>query len=523
MKAFADLVERLLFTESRDAKIALLRRYFTSTPDPDRGFALAIIAGTVTFPAAGAGLIRDLAARTDPELFAWSHDFVGDLAETVALMWPVTVTGEGPGLADVMHTLTMRPKPELPDIVASWLDAADPSTRLVLLKLITGKLRVSVTAGLARWALATLSGGSITMDAIEEIWHSLKPPYLPLFAWLEGRGSRPDPTHAPVFRPMMLAHPLEDGDIAPLESALYRAEWKWDGLRVQLAATGGGRSLYSRDAEDISAAFPEIIATMNFTAVLDGELLVVRDGQAAPFGDLRQRLTRKTVSPKMLREHPAGVRLFDILFDGTEDLRGLDFDTRRERLAAWFDRTRPARMELSPLIAFRTLDDLAGILRMGPRDAAIEGLILKRAASPYLPGRPKGHWWKWKRAPLTIDAVLMYAQRGQGRASGSYADYTFGVWRDDGALVPLGKSCSGITDLERGFLDRWIRDNTVARFGPVSEVAPGVVLEIAVDAVQRSSRHKSGVTLRLPRIVRVRADKPVAKADRLETVMRLIV
>lgn len=522
MKPFADLLERLLFTQSRNAKIALLTRYFATTPDPGRGLALAAIAGTLDFPAAKAGLIRTLAAeRTDPELFAWSYDFVGDLAETVALMWPAAAAGDPPDLPEVVDTLTTRPKAELPAIVAAWLDAADASTRLALLKLITGGLRIGVTARLARVALAGLSGGAIGADAIEEIWHSQKPPYTALFAWLEGRGPRPDPADAPVFRPLMLANPLEDGDIAPLEASLYRAEWKWDGIRVQLVATGGGRALYSRGAEDISAAFPEIAAAMDFAAVLDGELLVIRDGQAAPFSDLQQRLNRKTVSPKMLREHPAGVRLYDILFDGAEDLRGLDFDARRARLEAWFDRVRPARMELSPLIAFRTLDDLTD-LRAGARDAAIEGLMLKRAASPYLAGRPKGHWWKWKRAPLTIDAVLMYAQRGHGRRSGSYSDYTFGVWREDGALVPVGKAYSGFTDRELDFLDRWIRDNTVGRFGPVREVSPGLVLEIAFDAAQKSGRHKSGVALRFPRIARVRTDKPVDEADHLETVIRLI-
>jgi DNA ligase-1 len=222
-----------------------------------------------------------------------------------------------------------------------------------------------------------------------------------------------------------------------------------------------------------------------------------------------------------MQAHPVAVRLYDMLFDGEEDLRPLPFDARRARLESWFTRARPARMDLSELIAFDSLDHLA-TLRAGARDAAIEGLMLKHAASPYLPGRVKGHWWKWKRAPLTIDAVLMYAQRGHGKRSGSYSDYTFGLWREDGELVPVGKAYFGFTDRELAFLDRWIRSHTTARFGPVREVERGLVLEIAFDGVQRSSRHKSGVALRFPRISRLRTDKPAAEADRLETLERLL-
>ncbi len=523
MIAFATLLERLLFTQGRNDKIRLLAHYFATQPDPDRGIALAALAGELRFSAAKAGLIRDLArTRTDPVLFALSYDFVGDLAETVALIWPASLTNAAPpSLPELVDALNFTPKIRLPDLVAGWLDACDAGTRLALLKLITGGLRIGVTGRLARVALAEFSNGRATPDDIEEVWHSLAPPYTDLFAWLEGHAPRPDPATAPVFRPPMLAHPLEPADLASLAPATLRAEWKWDGVRVQLVATAGGRRLYSRGAEDISAAFPEIIAAMDFQGVLDGELLVIRNGTVAPFADLQQRLNRKTVGPKMLADHPAAVRLYDILFDGPEDLRPHPFDTRRTRLEAWFARTRPARMDLSELIAFETLDDLA-TLREGARAAAIEGLMLKDRTSPYLPGRPRGHWWKWKRAPLTIDAVLMYAQRGHGKRSGSYSDYTFGLWRDDGELVPVGKAYFGFTDRELAFLDQWIRTHTTARFGPVREVERGLVLEIAFDGAQRSTRHKSGVALRFPRIARLRTDKPVGEADRLETLERLI-
>ncbi len=518
MIAFAGLLERLLFAPGRNAKIALLRRYFATVPDPDRGLGLAAITGDLSLTAAKPALIRALATeRMDPELFALSYDFVGDLAETVALMWPGTASHAAPALAEVVATLQRTPKSALPDVVAGWLDGSDPGVRLALLKLITGGLRVGVSARLAKVALADLSAGRVSADDVEETWHGLTAPYADLFAWLEGRAPRPDPREAPVFRPLMLAHPLED---EPLDPATLRAEWKWDGIRVQLVATAGGRRLYSRGAEDISAAFPEIIAAMDFRGVLDGELLVVRHGTVAPFADLQQRLNRKSVTARLRQDFPVQVRLYDILFDGAEDLRPLPFDTRRTRLEHWFTRTLPARMDLSEMIAFDTMDHLTA-LRDGARAAAIEGLMLKRADSPYLAGRVKGMWWKWKRDPLTLDAVLMYAQRGHGKRSSYYSDFTFGVWREDGVLVPIGKAYFGFTDAELAFLDKWVRDHTTQRFGPVREVAPALVLEIAFDAAQASTRHKSGVALRFPRIARIRTDKPAAEADRLETVMRL--
>ena len=527
MIAFAALLERLLYTPGRSGKLALLRRYFATQPDPDRGIGLAAVTGELSFRAAKPALIRELvAARTDPVLFALSYDYVGDLAETVALIWPdATARAAPPGLADIVRTLDAADRADLPGIVAGWLDACDASARLALLKLITGGLRVGVSARLAKVALAEMSGGRAAPDDIEEVWHGLAPPYAELFAWLEGRGKRPDPADAPVFRPPMLAHPLEPADFAGLDPAGLRAEWKWDGIRVQLVATEGGRRLYSRGGEDISAAFPDIVGEMRFRAVLDGELLILRDGAVAPFADLQQRLNRKSVGARLMQQHPAFVRLYDILFDGTEDLRALPFDARRARLEAWHAQARPARMDLSEMIGFASLGELAR-LREGARAASIEGLMLKRGDAPYVPGRTRGLWWKWKRDPLTLDAVLMYAQRGHGKRSSFYSDYTFGLWREgaDGQaeLVPVGKAYFGFTDAELALLDRWIRANTVARFGPVREVAKDFVLEIAFDAAQRSPRHKSGVALRFPRIARLRQDKPAAEADRLDTLLRLI-
>jgi DNA ligase-1 len=522
MKAFADLLERLLFSPGRNTKIALLRAYFGNRPDPERGYALAAIAGALDFPGAKSAALKALTeARTDPELFALSYDFVGDLAETIALIWPVSVSlGTEPELPEVISGLRAAKRDAILPLVAGWLDACDASTRLALIKLISGGLRVGASLRLAKLALADM--GRVDVNDIEEVWHGLEPPYTDLFAWLEGHGPRPDAEQKPVFRPVMLAQPIEEKDLAGLDWSAHRAEWKWDGIRVQLVATPHGKRLYSRTADDISAAFPEILAAMEFHGVLDGELLVIRDGIVAPFSDLQQRLNRKIVPAAMQRDYPAAVRLYDILFDAEEDLRALPFEARRQHLEAFYERTKPPRMDLSPLIAFDAHAELAA-LRAGAREAAIEGLMIKRGDSPYVSGRPKGLWWKWKRDPLAIDAVLMYAQRGHGKRSSYYSDYTFGVWNEAGELVPVGKAYSGYTDAELAFLDKWIRNHTIGRFGPVREVEKEIVFEVGFDAAQVSNRHKSGVALRFPRILRLRTDKPAAEADRLERVKTFIV
>ena len=391
MIAFAELLERLNFSPGRLAKVALLRRFFETEPDPDRGYGLAALTGELVFQAAKPALIRGLAAeRTDPVLFEWSYDYVGDLAETVALMWPSRPTNlPTPTLADVVQGLAETPKGDLPMVIAGWLDASSVSVRYAVLKLITGSLRVGASVRLAKVALAELAGGAVAADDIEEVWHGLSPPYGSLFAWLEGRGEKPDPKGAPVFRPPMLAHPLEAPDLAALDAAAYRAEWKWDGIRVQLVGTAGGRRVYSRGADDISAAFPEVVEAMRFEAVLDGELLVVRDGAVAPFSDLQQRLNRKTTTAKMQRDFPVWVRLYDLLIEGGEDLRTLPFDARRARLEAWYAQAHPERMDLSAMIPFASIAELSEI-RDGTRAASIEGLMLKRGTAPMCRGGRRG-------------------------------------------------------------------------------------------------------------------------------------
>ena len=531
MQKFANLLDCLTTTPSRNGKLGLLVEYFRKAPDPDRGFALAALTDGL-FPRLPLrrALGELMADKIDPVLYQLSRDYVGDTAETVSLLWPDRRAGRpSPRLAEVVAALELAPRNNVAPIIGDFLDRLDVRGRWALLKLIGGAPRVGVSARLAKTALAQMSGHELS--DIEEMWHALSPPYADLFAWLDNRGPRPNAEGKPVFRPLMLSHPIEEGDWAGLNPDEISAEWKWDGVRVQIAAGGGEVRIFSRSGDDISAGFPEIVAAFQpFDAVLDGELLVVRDGVVAPFNDLQQRLNRKTVTGKMLRDYPAFVRLYDILIDGGEDVRPLPFAQRRTRLEAWHAQHHPRLTDVSAIVPFTDFAHLDE-LWSGTREAGIEGLMLKAKSSPYVSGRPKGHWWKWKRAALTVDCVLMYAQRGSGKRSSYYSDYTFGVWRETAGdngdlvreLVPVGKAYSGFTDEELIRLDRFVRTHTTEQFGPVRAVEPQVVLEIAFDAVFPSSRHKSGLAMRFPRVHRIRWDKPAAEADTLETVQKLVV
>ncbi len=525
MKAFAALLDRLVYSPGRNTKLQLMQEYFRTTPDPDRGWALAALTDGLPFSFPVRRTIMELMEkRLDAELFRLSRDYVGDTAETVALLWPDTgEQSDPPRLSEVISRLGLIDAQELGDAIASWLDRLDATGRWALLKLLTGALRVGVSARLAKTAVAGMAGHSV--DEVEELWHALSPPYGPLFDWLEGHADKPDIAGAPVFRPLMLAHALEESELTSLDLDEFAAEWKWDGIRVQIVAGRGEARLYSRTGDEIGASFPELISMFRFDAVVDGELLVVRDGKVAPFNDLQQRLNRKSVTRAMLERYPAHVRLYDALVIDGDDLRALPFIERRQRLERWHAEIRPPRTDLSEMVEIADKDELHRIWRE-TRGAGIEGLMLKRRASPYLAGRPRGHWYKWKRAPITLDCVLIYAQRGSGRRSSYYSDYTFGAWvqRPDGGLelVPVGKAYSGYTDEELIVLDRWIRNNTVERYGPVRAVRPALVLEVAFDAVQRSTRHRSGVAMRFPRIHRIRWDKPAEEAEHLETLVGLI-
>ena len=535
MRAFSQLLDDLVYTRSRNTKLQLIGDYLKDVPDPDRGYGLAALTGTLDIPAVKHAAVRAIAEeRVDPVLLYMSRDYVGDMAETVALLWPkpegepAEVDDATISITDAVERLRSASRMDAPRVLAAMLDHLDASGRFALLKLATGELRVGINARLAKQALAQAFG--LDLDAVEEVWHGLRPPFTELFDWAEGRGEQPTARDVPVFRPFMLAHPLED---AKLSLTDYAAEWKWDGIRVQLVHAGGDTRLYSRTGDDISHSFPDIAEAFRTRAVLDGELLVRGEAQgsglevasAASFNALQQRLGRKNVSQKMLGAYPAFVRLYDILFDGDKDLRELPWHQRRQRLEGFARQLDPERFDVSQLIEARDFDELE-VLRAGARDVAIEGIMLKRRDSPYVPGRRTGLWYKWKRDPLTADCVLMYAQRGSGKRSSYYSDYTFGCWTgdpSDGAeLLPVGKAYFGFTDEELKWLDRWIRGHTVERFGPVREVEKSLVLEVAFDSIHKSTRHKSGLAMRFPRISRIRTDKPAHEADRVGTLEAMV-
>ncbi len=517
LSGFAGLLDSLAFAPGRNARLRLIGDWLKVTSDPDRGWGLAALTGDLDLPAVKPALLRALIEeRVDPLLFRLSYDYVGDLAETLSLLWPGGGRGEAPGLAETIGLLRRASRAEAPALVARLLDSFDPPARHAMLKLATGNLRVGVGARLVRVALAEAFG--LDVEAIEEIWHGLEPPYAELFAWAEGRADRPDLTARPLFRPFMLAHPLDDPEA--LDVKAYAAEWKWDGIRAMAVRTGGEARLYSRDGNEISAAFPEIPAALAIDAVLDGELLVRADAGVASFNTLQQRLGRKRVTARMMADYPVFLRCYDLLFDGSEDVRGLNWAARRRRLEALVPRLDPERFDLSPALDAGSFEALAR-LRDEPPEAAIEGLMLKHRQSPYVAGRRTGLWYKWKRDPLRADCVLMYAQRGHGRRSSFYSDFTFGAWGPDGQLLPVGKAYFGFTDAELKWLDKWVRDNSIGRFGPVRDVAKSLVLEIAFDSIAPSTRHKSGLAMRFPRIARIRTDKPAAEADTVAALARL--
>jgi len=544
MNRFAELLDRLAYEPGRNAKLRLMTDYFRHTLDPDRGYALAALTGALSFRHAKPGLIRALIAeRVEPTLFALSYDYVGDLSETVALLWPTPAKDHGrnappPTLTDVVAALNTLGKAELPAQLARWLDELDETGRWALLKLVTGSLRIGVSARLAKTAVAAL--GDHQPDDIELVWPGLAPPYSELFAWVEGQGERPRTDDPAPFRPAMLAHAIEETDFAALDPADFTAEWKWDGIRIQAGAgtQPDGRPvarLYSRTGEDISAAFPDLAEALSFDGAIDGELLILREGRVQSFNILQQRLNRKAVTPKLIAEFPAHLRAYDLLFERGEDLRELPFIARRRRLERLVAALGSPRIDLSPLIPFTDWEALTAA-RADPASAgagadaeAVEGVMLKRRDSLYVPGRPRGPWWKWKRDPFTVDAVLMYAQRGHGKRSSYYSDYTFGVWTAGEAgdeLVPVGKAYFGFTDAELIEIDKFVRRNTVDRFGPVRHVTHephhGLVFEVAFEGLQRSSRHKSGIAMRFPRISRLRWDKPPGEADRLDALEAIL-
>ena len=500
MKTFAALLDRLAFAPSPAIQVRLMADYLERAPDPDRGWALAALAGGLDTARIRPAALRTLAAeRVDDELLRLSHDFVGDPVETVALIWPENGAAPcPPSLAEALPALAGSSRSAAPGLLAGWFDRSEAPVRLALAQLAAGRRPPGVTPRLARMALAAAFAADL--GGIEEVWHGQAPPYGPLFAWLEGRAPRPEAVAG--FRPLMPVRMFDDA-AAGRDLTDHWAERQWPGLRVQVVVEASRRRLYSGSGDDISFLFPDIVAAMEeLDGVFDGVLAVAQDLRGPPYRPARpealeRRLGRKTVPHRLPAEVPAFVRLFDMLFDGGEDIRDLPLHERRARLEARIA-GRP-RFDLSPRLALDAL-----------RSEGVP-LVLKPSDAPY---RPEGTpWLLRKAAPQTARALLTAARPGGGGEGG--ASYTVALLRD-GAPVAVGDAPCRLAAGERERLDRWIRAHTAGRYGPVRAVEPALVLEVSFDEVRPAPRRKSGLALERPEIVRILWDLPPDAADSLE-------
>ncbi|AKK67049.1 ATP-dependent DNA ligase [Xanthomonas translucens pv. undulosa] len=528
MKRFAALYRQLDQSTATLDKRAALVAYFEQAPPADAAWAIWLLSGGKLRRIANTRELRAWIAQ-ESGLPGWlvddSYDHVGDLAETLTLLLDDPAAASDPApLRDWIEErlLPVAAQDEAARhaaVLAGWRSLAFDE-RLLFNKLLTGALRVGVSQRLVQQALAAMSGIDIARIA-----QRLLGEWSPTPAALEDLLSREvlaSDRQQPY--PFFLASPLENA-VATLGAIDdWQLEWKWDGIRLQLIRRAGETALWSRGEERLDGRFPEIetaAATLPRDAVIDGELLGWRDDDDAPlpFTALQTRIQRRKPGAKTLADTPARVLAYDLLeLDGI-DLREQPLAQRRAQLQALLDAHADPRIVLSPLVRAASWD-AAAALREDARERGVEGLMLKRASSPYQSGRRRGDWWKWKIEPLTIDAVLLYAQAGHGRRSTLYTDYTFGLW-DGAQLVPVAKAYSGLDDSEILALDRWIRAHTTERFGPVRAVTPYHVFELGFEAVNKSSRHKSGIAVRFPRILRWRHDKPFAEADRLATLQAL--
>ena len=528
MKAFAALYEALEHRTGTLDKRAAIADYVRQAPRADAAWALWLLAGNKLRRIAGSGELRTWCGEI-AELPAWlvddSYAHVGDLAETLALLLPPNTApdAEVPLHVWIEHRLLpvagADAETRRRTVVDAWTQLPD-GQRLVFNKLLTGALRIGVSLRLVQQALADLSQVPIALLAQRMLgdW----PPTPDFLASLLSTDAQDSDREQPY--PFFLASPLESAPEQLGAIGDWLLEWKWDGIRLQIIRRRGEVALWSRGEERLDGRFPEIesaAATLPQDAVIDGELLAWDDGDAPlPFSALQTRIQRKRPGSRHLAAAPARVLAYDLLELDGDDLREWPLHARRQRLRDLLGAHADSRLVLSPDTAAATWDE-AAVLRQTARGRGVEGLMLKRRDSPYRSGRRRGDWWKWKIDPLTLDAVLLYAQAGHGRRSTLYTDYTFGVWNEDGELVPVAKAYSGLDDKEILALDQWIRSHTRERFGPVRSVLAEQVFELGFEGVNVSSRHKSGVAVRFPRILRWRRDKPAAEADRLATLKAL--
>jgi DNA ligase 1 len=527
VKEFAQLYAALDETTSTSGKVAALTRYFESAPAADAAWTVHFLIGRRPKRLVSSPNLRAWAAAEAgiPDwLFEESYAAVGDLAETITLLLPDTGTLTEHSLAYWVEErlLPLRGQDEdvqRSEMVRTWRELGRLE-RYVWNKLITGSFRVGASARLVERALAAVSGlpEGVVAHRLMGAWDPTPEFYQRLLA--------PDTRDADVSKPypFFLAYPLETAPESLGEIGAWAAEWKWDGIRAQLIRRAGRTFLWSRGEELLTGRFPEVEEVGGLLpegTVLDGELLPWQGGLPLPFAQMQRRIGRKTLGRKVLAEVPVILVAYDLLELAGEDLRPLPYSERRRRLAALVDAVPSGgRLVLSATVETGSWEGVAQA-RLEARKVGAEGVMLKRLDSGYGVGRRRGDWWKWKVQPFSVDAVLIYAQPGSGRRAGLHTDYTFGVWEGD-RLVPFAKAYSGLTDAEIRKVDAFVRRNTLEKHGPVRVVKPELVFEIAFEGIQRSTRHKSGVAVRFPRIARWRTDKVPQDADSLETVKGLL-
>ncbi len=520
MKHFAALFQTLDQTTKTGPKVAALADYFQSAPEPDRIWTIAMFSGRRPKRAVTTTRLREWAAERAGIplwLFEEAYPIVGDLAETITLVLPPPPRASDHSLTHWIGTIrALADQPEdarKAAILDAW-DQLPPAERFLFNKLITGGFRIGVSQKLMTRALAKATG-----KEEPELAHRLMGNWDPATtSWQSLIVSQDATADASRPYPFYLAYGLETEPEALGAPEDWDAEWKWDGIRGQLILRDGAHFVWSRGEELMTDRFPELARAKDFLpmgCVLDGELLVWGADGPQSFNALQKRIGRKTVPKKLLSDSPVILYAYDLLEENSTDLRDLPYEDRRRRLDALCANLPPeAPVKRPPALTFETWTDLSAI-RATARSENAEGLMLKRKQSPYLSGRKKGDWWKWKLDPLTIDAVMIYAQSGHGRRANLFTDFTFAVWNGND-LVPFTKAYSGLTDAEFRSITAWVKKNTLQRFGPVRQVTPEHVFEIAFEGIQASTRHKSGVALRFPRMSRWRHDKPIQDANTLD-------
>jgi DNA ligase-1 len=522
MKLFAQLCTDLDRTPRTGAKVQALVTYFRTAAPSDAIWAIGFLTGRQPRRAVPSPRLRRWAAAEAgiPDwLFEACYEVVGDLAETITLLLPAK-NGDDDQPLRVWVEQRLLPLRELPEnrqrenVTAAWR-ALDPSRRMVWNKLLTGGFRVGVSQKIVIRALAQFGGVDETVIA-QRLMGSWSPEPE---QWDRLLSHRTDDAEVSRPYPFLLAYPLEADPEALGAAEEWQAEWKWDGHRAQLIRRGGRVFIWSRGPELITEKFPEIeAAARNLPdgSVLDGEILAWKGNRPMDFAALQRRVGRRHPGPGVRRSVPVVLMAFDLLELGGADVRGRELAWRTAALEELLGRLADPRLRPSPKLGPAGWGEFARF-REEARGRGVEGLMLKRRCAPYGVGRRRGDWWKWKLAPLSVDAVLTYARRGRGRHAGLFRDYTFSVWDGD-RLVPFARAYSGLTDPEMRAVDQFIRRNTVERFGPVRSVKPELVFEIAFESIRRSARHRSGIAVRFPRIARWRTDKTPADADRLETI-----